>query len=89
MKESKRIVALYARVSTKDRQDTENQLCELRAYCIKRGWAVAGEYVEQESGQLADRSAVKELFQHAHQLRFDTVLFWALDRFSREGGAKP
>lgn len=80
-----RTVALYARVSTRDRQDVENQLRELRAYCRKRSWAIAGEYVDLESGTLAEREAFQRLFIHAHQLKFNTVLFWALDRFSREG----
>ena len=80
-----RTVALYARVSTRDRQDVENQLRELRAYSRKRSWAIAGEYVDLESGTLAEREAFQRLFIHAHQLKFNTVLFWALDRFSREG----
>jgi DNA invertase Pin-like site-specific DNA recombinase len=80
-----RTVALYARVSTKDRQQEDNQLRELRDYCRKRRWVVAGEYIDQESGTVADRQAFKRLFAHAHPLKFDTVLFWALDRFSREG----
>ena len=36
-------VAIYARVSTRARQDTENQLRELRAFCEKQGWPIAGE----------------------------------------------
>jgi DNA invertase Pin-like site-specific DNA recombinase len=38
--------------------------------------------VEQESGK---RSECQVLLAHAHQRRFDLVLFWSLDRFSREG----
>lgn len=80
-----RTVALYARVSTRDRQDVENQLHELGAYCHKRDWVIVGEYVDLESGSVAAREAFQLLFLHAHQLKFNTVLFWALDRFSREG----
>jgi DNA invertase Pin-like site-specific DNA recombinase len=79
-------VALYARVSTKDKgQDTENQLLQLRQFCRQQGWEIAGEYVDQKSGRTADRAAFQCLFDHAYQKRFQMVLFWALDRFSREG----
>jgi DNA invertase Pin-like site-specific DNA recombinase len=78
-------VAIYARVSTRDRQETENQLRELRAYCRKQDWTVVGEYVDRESGGTANRPQFRRLFQDAHQRKFDLVLFWALDRFSREG----
>ena len=38
--------ALYARVSTHNGQDPEMQLRELREYCARRGWIIAGEYVD-------------------------------------------
>lgn len=81
-------VAIYARVSTRDRQETENQLRELRLFCQKQGWGVAGEYVDHESGGSANRPEFRRLFNDAHQRKFDMVLFWALDRFSREGVLK-
>ncbi|GAB3232976.1 recombinase family protein [Hymenobacter seoulensis] len=78
--------AIYARVSTRDKgQDNENQLRELRAFAERLGYTVYKEYTDQESGGKADRPQFKQLFQDAHQRRFDVVLFWALDRFSREG----
>jgi DNA invertase Pin-like site-specific DNA recombinase len=81
-------VALYARVSTKDgRQDTENQLIALREYCAKQGWAVAGEYVDHETGGTPKRPHFQRMFADARARKFDLVLFWALDRFSREGVA--
>src|SRR4051812_13051627 len=39
-------VALYARVSTTD-QTCENQLLELRRYCVARGWTIVKEYVDE------------------------------------------
>jgi len=79
-------VALYARVSTRDKgQDTENQLLQLRQFCRQQGWEIAGEYVDQKTGRTSDREAFQRLFQDAYQKRFQMVLFWALDRFSREG----
>ncbi len=78
-------VAIYARVSTKDKQEVENQLTQLRAYCTKQKFKIVHEYVDKESGRSSDRTEFKKLFLHAHQQQFDAVLFWALDRFSREG----
>lgn len=79
-------IALYARVSTKDKgQDTENQLLQLRQFCKQQGWVIAGEYVDQKTGRTSDREAFQRLFQHAYEKRYDLCLFWALDRFSREG----
>jgi DNA invertase Pin-like site-specific DNA recombinase len=79
-------VAIYARVSTKDKgQSTENQLPDLRNYTEARGWTIYKEYVEEESGGTGNRKQFKLLFDDARKRRFDLVLFWSLDRFSREG----
>jgi DNA invertase Pin-like site-specific DNA recombinase len=79
-------VALYARISTQDKgQNPENQLLQLRLFCEQQGWEIAGEYVDQKTGRTSDREAFQRLFQDAYQKRFQVVLFWALDRFSREG----
>lgn len=81
-------VAIYARVSTRDRQEVENQLAELRRYARRQRWKVAGEYIDRESGAKPDRPKFKRLFADAHQGKFDIVMFWSLDRFSREGVLK-
>jgi len=79
-------IALYARVSTKDgRQDTENQLLQLRDYCAKQGWEIIAEYVDHESGGHSRRPRFQEMFTDARARKFDLVLFWSLDRLSREG----
>lgn len=79
-------VAIYARVSTKDKgQNTDNQLHDLRHFAEVHGWAIQKEYVEEESGGTGNRAEFKQLFEDAHRRRFDMVLFWSLDRFSREG----
>jgi DNA invertase Pin-like site-specific DNA recombinase len=81
-------IAIYARVSTNDKgQDPENQLEELRAWCRNSGHTIAGEYIDLDSGRKgADkRKALAVLFDDAAKKKFDLVLFWALDRFSREG----
>jgi DNA invertase Pin-like site-specific DNA recombinase len=79
-------VALYARVSTKDgRQDTENQLLALREYCAKQGWTITEEYVDHETGGTSKRPHFQRMFTDARARKFDLVLFWSLDRLSREG----
>ena len=81
-------VALYGRVSTDDRgQDPENQLTQLRAWCANAGHDIIAEYVDQESGRKGPerRKQFAALFEDASRRKFDCVLFWALDRFSREG----
>lgn len=82
-------IAIYARVSTTDKgQDTENQLLELRQFLTHKateGWTLAGEYVDQASGKSANRAEFQRMFRDAAERRFDLVLFWSLDRFSREG----
>jgi DNA invertase Pin-like site-specific DNA recombinase len=78
-------VAIYARVSTKDKgQDTENQLHQLRAFAEQHGM-IYWVYTDQESGSKADRTEFKQLLLEAYQKKFDLVVFWRLDRFSREG----
>jgi DNA invertase Pin-like site-specific DNA recombinase len=79
-------VALYGRVSTKDgRQDTENQMIALRQYCAKAGWEVAAEYVDRETGGTSKRPQFQQMFADARARKFDLVMFWSLDRLSREG----
>jgi DNA invertase Pin-like site-specific DNA recombinase len=78
--------ALYARVSTRDKgQDTENQLAQLRAFAASQNWTVVREYVDRASGKHSDREQFRRLFEDASRRKFDVVLFWSLDRFSREG----
>jgi DNA invertase Pin-like site-specific DNA recombinase len=92
------IVALYARVSTRDKgQETENQLAELRNFVAKQNfiegkitaqadqWQIFREYVDHETGSKADRAEFQAMFEDARRRRFDLVLFWSLDRLSREG----
>jgi DNA invertase Pin-like site-specific DNA recombinase len=79
-------IAIYGRVSTRDRgQEVENQLAQLRDFAAKQSWTVVREYVDHESGSRADRPEFRAMFQDASQRRFDLVLFWSLDRLSREG----
>jgi DNA invertase Pin-like site-specific DNA recombinase len=79
-------VALYARVSTKDKgQDVENQLLQLRMFAAKEGWEIVHEYVDHVSGGQKDKPEFTKMMLGAYQKQFDVVLFWSLDRFTREG----
>jgi DNA invertase Pin-like site-specific DNA recombinase len=79
-------IALYSRVSTKDKgQDVENQLRQLRDFCAKQGWTICREFVDHASGKRGDREQFVAMFEAASRREFDTVVFWSLDRFSREG----
>jgi DNA invertase Pin-like site-specific DNA recombinase len=80
------IAALYARVSTSDgRQEVDNQLLELRRFAASQNWEIVREYVDHESGGTAERLHFRQLLKDAAQCKFDVVLFWSLDRFTREG----
>lgn len=78
--------ALYTRVSTKDKgQETANQTRQLREFCAAQDWIIVNEYEDHDSGSKADRAQFQKLMTDASQRRFDLVLFWALDRLTREG----
>ena len=79
-------LALYARVSTNGgRQETKNQLLQLRQHCRRQGWKLVREYVDEKSGGTARRPQFQRMFRDARAREFDLILFWSLDRFSREG----
>lgn len=80
-------VATYLRVSKED-QDPENQLLQLREFCGRwEGHELVAEYVDRQSGTRGrrERRDFDRMFADAARRRFDVLLFWALDRFSREG----
>ena len=78
--------AIYARVSTHERgQDTQNQLHQLHEFAARQGWVVVHEFVDHESGSTDDREQFQAMFQAASRRQFDVLLFWSLDRLSREG----
>jgi DNA invertase Pin-like site-specific DNA recombinase len=80
-------VALYLRVSTNDKgQNPENQLRQLRDYYQAQKWDLTKEYVDYDSGsKKRDGQQFIGMLEDARQRKFDTLLFWSLDRFSREG----
>jgi len=78
-------IAVYARVSTKDKQEAENQLVQLRGFAAKQGWQITREYIDRETGGTSDRAQFQAMFADASRRKFDLLLFWSLDRLSREG----
>jgi DNA invertase Pin-like site-specific DNA recombinase len=75
---------LYVRVSTNN-QETENQLGQLRDFAGKQGWTLVAEYPDEATGKNSDRTQFQRMFRDASQRKFDVLLFWSLDRLSREG----
>lgn len=79
-------VALYARVSTRDKdQNPENQLVLLRREAERAGDTIIQEYIDEESGGKASRKQFQQLMRDAEKRRFDLGRVFALDRFSSEG----
>jgi DNA invertase Pin-like site-specific DNA recombinase len=83
-------VAIYARVSTND-QNPEAQLLALREYAERRGFVVHREYIDRVSGEITQRRRRAPEFDalmiDARCRRFDCVLVWKYDRFTRSLGA--
>lgn len=78
--------ALYARVSTTDQgQTAETQLVPLRELAARQGWQVVAEFVDEASGARHDRPALKAMLAAAARREFDVLVFWSLDRLSRQG----
>ena len=80
---------IYSRVSTEE-QTTDNQLRQLREYANRQSWNIIEEIQDVASGgkSAEERQGLKKVFVMARQRKFDVLLFWSLDRFSREGSRK-
>lgn len=78
-------VAIYIRVSTREKQTTENQLIQLTDYCTKCNYNIYNVYNDVISGKEITRPSFDKLFNDAHKKLFDLVLFWDFSRFSRAG----
>ena len=75
---------IYVRVST-GKQEMENQLSQLQEFARSQGWVVVAVYADQLTGKNSDRKQFQQIFQAASKRKFDVLLFWSLDRLSREG----
>jgi DNA invertase Pin-like site-specific DNA recombinase len=86
MKQGSLRIGIYARVSTDDKgQDPLNQLLQLCEFAIKQGWTIAKEYTDEVSAKNGDRKGFQAMWKDAAGHRFDCLLFWSLDRLTREG----
>jgi len=77
-------VAIYTRVS-KEEQHPENQLRQLKNFVILSKWDIYKVYVDKISGRVTDRPQFQQMLKDARLRKFDILLVWSLDRFSREG----
>ena len=79
------IAGVYSRVSTANGgQDSTMQTRELVEYCQRRGWEIFDCYVDEGvSGKKDSRPELNRLMADAHARRFDVVVVWRFDRFSR------
>jgi DNA invertase Pin-like site-specific DNA recombinase len=77
-------VALYARVSTRDKgQNPDMQLDPMRTYCQSLNAEIA-EYIDRaESSDLIGRVSWAQLMKDASLKKFDLLLIWKLDRAFR------
>ena len=73
---------LYARVSTNDQQTLAMQHRAMRDYAARRGWTIALQVREVNSGA-ARREARERLIDAARRREIDVVLVWRLDRWGR------
>jgi DNA invertase Pin-like site-specific DNA recombinase len=79
-------VAYYLRVSTES-QELANQRTEILPFIDRRGWKLVHTFEDVMSGRKSekDRPGFSEMMKAAHQRKFDILVFWALDRLTREG----
>jgi DNA invertase Pin-like site-specific DNA recombinase len=79
-------VGIYCRVSKKT-LNTDNQINDLRGFAeTQTGWQITHEFVEVVTGSgLKQRKEFERMMECASRREFDLLLFWKLDRVSREG----
>jgi DNA invertase Pin-like site-specific DNA recombinase len=77
--------AVWARVST-TRQETENQVRQLRELAERKGLEVVEVYlVEAPASKGAHRADLDRAVRDGRAGRYEVLLVWALDRLSRQG----
>ena len=79
-------VAIYVRVSNEE-QDAVNQFNQLQPFAAGLGELVRT-YNDTATGKNGDRKEFKRMLADAGRRRFDCLIFWALDRLTREGPLK-
>lgn len=89
MQEEEKKVAIYVRVSTEEQAkegislDAQIQRCQ--AFCTARGWNVVQIYTDAgHSAGTMKRPALQKLLQDAKNKKFNVLLVYKIDRFSRQ-----
>ena len=85
-KRQTKTAAIYARVSTRNGQTSENQLRELRAVAKRNGWKVVATYTDDGiSGARGrdQRPGLDDLLKGVARREFDVVAAWSVDRLGR------
>ena len=87
MTERPQRACLWLRVSTDDRgQDPALQRTDLERLCQQRGWEITQAYEVQESAfGRKPREQFRAMLEEARQGKFEVLVAWSMDRFSREG----
>ena len=80
-------VCLWLRVSTDTKgQDPGLQRADLERVCSQREWQIVKVYeVEESAFGRKPRDQFQAMLDEARQAKFDLILTWSMDRFSREG----
>jgi len=82
-------VAIYARVSTEEQAregiSVDAQIDKCTSYCNARGWDIYKVYKDPGfSAGTMDRPAMQLLLKEAAECKFDIILVYKIDRFSRK-----
>jgi DNA invertase Pin-like site-specific DNA recombinase len=79
---------LWLRVSTDGKgQDPALQQADLEKLCQQRDWEVVQTYkVEESAFGKKPRPQFQSMLEEAHRGKFNIIVAWSMDRFSREGG---
>lgn len=79
-------IAIYARVSTtKQKQDLENQIENLKMFCIGRGYVIDHIFSDIASGMNEDRKGLDRLMEMVINGEISEVIISHKDRLSRFG----
>lgn len=82
--ENRKKAVIYARVSTGE-QNLNNQIEQLKTMQKLQNYIFSGVYSDKMSGGSANRPEFQRMLKDARLRKFDVILVWSLDRFSREG----
>jgi DNA invertase Pin-like site-specific DNA recombinase len=74
---------LYIRVSMLTGQHPEMQLRELKEYAGRRGWEIAGEFIDRMSGSRDSRPELDRMLAACRKRQADAVVVYRYDRFAR------